>query len=311
MASGEEEGTELGRRKRRIEFGRGRGTTRGMAAGEQSSLWLHTDEPLLWLGGAGHETRSAASYFYDARLRKDRHFALQLTLAGEGFYQRGRRVTPLPAGTAFFDHLPGDFYSGYPPRAVMPYELVFVSFAGRSAETWCRRIIAEHGNVLHFGRGSEVETLMLSVAHRYLAGTLGDRYQISALLYQLLMGVASSLKTAEVFSSVRVRQALSAIAEGASDPRFNVSRLAQSLDCSREHLTRQFISATGVSPSEYLQRQRLRLALRALHGGNEKLESLARRCGFSSANYLCRMFRERYGVSPAQVRANPSLVSGV
>lgn len=274
-----------------------------------STFWLRTDEPLFWLRGAGHETRWSPDYFYEARLRKDPHFVLQLTLAGEGFHRRGDLATPLPAGSAFLDEIPGDFSYGYPPHEQRPYELLYVAMVGSTARGWCRRLIEKHGNVLNFGRGSEVESLMLSIAHRQHAGTLGDRYQVSSLIYQLLMTAASSLMAAQLSASPRVRQALALIAEGSHAPAFNVTTLATRLECSREHLARQFMGATGVSPLEYLQRHRLRLVLRELRGSTDKLETIAHRCGFSSANYLCRLFRQQYGLTPAQARANPSLIA--
>jgi AraC-like DNA-binding protein len=95
----------------------------------------------------------------------------------------------------------------------------------------------------------------------------------------------------------------------ATYPGFDVTKLADELNCSREHLTRQFVSIIGVSPGEFLSQRRIRLAAAALRSTDAKLDAVARLAGFRSANYLCRSFRQRVGVTPAVFRRQPWLVT--
>lgn len=281
-----------------------------MAGRETRGLWPRTDEPLLWLGGAGHEVRRDASYFHDASRRPDRpHYVLQLTLGGEGFYERKGQRRLLPAGMAFLDMIPGEFTYGYPPEARAPYEQVYVGLTGRTAEMMCRRIVSEFGNVLNFGRDPAISSMMLSVAHQHNAGTLRDRYLVSGRLYQLLMAALSALKTSQLATSDVVSEAMGLVEREARDSRLNVVRLARMLSCSREHLTRQFRQSTGVSPGDYINQHRLGAVARMLRSSDHKLDVIAGECGFSSANYLCRAFRKRYGVTPAQFRRTPWVVT--
>lgn len=270
------------------------------------SLRVRTTEPLLWLRGAGHETRGSTAYYFDCRKRPDSpQVTLQLTLNGEGFYQnrRGRHV--LSPGRAFFDVIPGPFDYGYNPGSPRPYELVFVSLAGPVAMRWHRRIVRQFGNVLDFGRLSPVAAQMLSVAHAREAGTLPDRYLLSARLYELLMTIHSVLKRSRVETAPRLGRALELLSERAADRSFTVETMARRLGISREHLARQFRASAGLSPSDYLTQHRLRLAAQQLRSTDDKLEAVARRCGFSGANYLCRVFRRHVGVTPAQFRTRP------
>lgn len=267
--------------------------------------WVRTDEPLMWLVGAGHERIDSASYFYDARLRKDPpNYCLQLTLSGSGFYKdaNGRRV--LRAGMAFFHMIPGEFEYGFDAQEGGVYEQVWVTASGPQAQLWGKRIIASFGHILDFGPGSAVEPLMLAIARRREeAGP--DRYLLSAQLYQLYMTVLSILNQSRV-RGPRMMAAVSQILSRAADRTFTIAELAQGLDCSREHLTRQFRAATGVSPSEFLMQHRLRLAARELRQSEDKLDRIARRCGFAGANYLCRAFGRGMGMTPAQYRRNPT-----
>ncbi len=271
-------------------------------------LRARTAEPLLWLDGAGHETRGDAGYRHDARKRPDSQVTLQLTLAGEGFHANRQTRNVLTRGKAWIDHIPGSFEYGFNPDSPRPYELVYVSLSGPVARRWYRRIVAQFGHILDFGVDGAVQAQMLTLAHAREAGALPDRYLLSGQLYQLLMTIFSALRSSRVSTSPRIAQAIDLISQHGSDPCFNIDELARRLDCSREYLSRQFRATTGVSPGDYLHQHRLRSAARALREGNEKLQIIARRHGFSGANYFCRAFRKRYGVTPAQFRAQPWMV---
>ena len=270
--------------------------------------WVRTGEPLFWLSGAAVERREDTSYFFDATKRRDQlHWVLQLTLSGQGFFEKARRRVALPAGWAFLHTIPGDFRYGFAAESAEPYELVFVSFSGPKAEEWCRRIVDVHGHVLHFGQPNALAPLMLSLARLKEARADRDRYLVSGQLYQLLMGILSTLSQSRLAMEPLVSGAIEQIVRHAADRTFDISKLSASAGCSREHLARQFRAAIGVSPSDYLLQQRLRLGAQALRNGDEKLETVAQSSGFAGANYFCRAFKKRLGVTPADFRRRLNL----
>jgi AraC-like DNA-binding protein len=263
---------------------------------------------LIELSGAGHEWRGP-DYFWNARLRKEPpHYVLQLTLAGRGFHASDQRRTELPPGWAFLDRIPGPFSYGHAPGGLGVYEQVFVSVRGALAFRIARDVVGAFGSVLRFDPSSPLVAQLLGVAHGVGAGTLTDPYQRSARLYDILMTVQSELTASRVATSVRVTRAMDLIRKHAGDHRFNVDRLARLLDCSREHLAREFRAAAGESPSDHLTTTRLRLAARMLREHPDKLDVIARRCGFSGANYFCRLFRKHTGVTPAEFRERTWLI---
>jgi AraC-like DNA-binding protein len=261
------------------------------------------DDGLLRLRGSGHEIRSDAGYFFDARRRPDApHFTIQLTLSGEGFFEDTRTAErqPLPRGSAFAAIIPGPFRYGFPPGARADYEHVFVSMDGPAALRWHRRIHDAFGPVLRIASDAAVQQ-MLEIAHAERSITV-DPYLTSAKLYGLLMSILSALRSSAVGQRPRVARAIDIVRLQATDPRFTIEQLAGILGCSREHLAREFRTATGQSPAEHLAMVRTRLAARLLREGDLKLEAVARASGFSGANYLCRVFKKRAGVTPAEFR---------
>ncbi len=269
---------------------------------------LRTEEPLLWLVGAGHQVRTDESYYYNSRKRTDRpQMVVQYTLAGTGFYHDERGRTELPAGWAWVSIIPGEFEYGFAPHTFQPYEFTFVCLDGSEVLDWYQRLTQSFGHVMNLGTEGRIGPMILALAHAKETGRLPDRYVQSAMVYQLLMEIFSTANRARLDTSPRVTQALRLISEHAGDADFGIAQLAVAMDCSREHVTRLFRAAIGVSPIDYLTQQRLRRAADALRSSGDKLELIARRCGFTNANYFCRAFREHVGTTPAKFRKQPWL----
>lgn len=267
-----------------------------------------TGERLLWYAGAGHELRTGPNYFFDSSQRRDPpHVVLQLTLAGAGFHQRhGQPRTLLTPNRAFLSHIPGPFSYGWHSGV---YELIHVSMQGEVAVRWMKRIHALHGQVLDFGADRSIQGTLRAIVEMAREGNLRDRYLVSGQLYGLLMQVLSVLSRSRVAATPLADGAIRLIHTHAGDAGFNVTALAKRLDCSREHLAREFRRATTVSPLDYLTQHRVRLAGQALRESSAKLTAVAHASGFSSPAYLCRVFRQTVGVTPAQFRARPWLVA--
>lgn len=84
---------------------------------------------------------------------------------------------------------------------------------------------------------------------------------------------------------------------------YGVEELSEKLGVSKSHLVRTFTAAVGVSPGRYLTKVRIEAAMRLLMHREYTLDVVASLCGFSGANYLCRVFKKETGQSPAQWRA--------
>jgi AraC family transcriptional regulator, regulatory protein of adaptative response / DNA-3-methyladenine glycosylase II len=83
----------------------------------------------------------------------------------------------------------------------------------------------------------------------------------------------------------------------------SVSELAGVLGLSERHLRRIVESAFGVSPVALAQTQRLLLAKRLLCDSNLSITEVAFASGFASLRRFNALLKERYGLSPSQLRA--------
>ena len=83
---------------------------------------------------------------------------------------------------------------------------------------------------------------------------------------------------------------------------YGVDELANQLGVSKSHLVRSFSAATGLTPGRYLTLVRVEAAKALLLHRDYRLETVAGLCGFSGANYLCKVFKKETGLSPARWR---------
>ncbi|MEX2113529.1 MAG: AraC family transcriptional regulator [Pirellulales bacterium] len=79
--------------------------------------------------------------------------------------------------------------------------------------------------------------------------------------------------------------------------------IAKACHVSPFHLTRAFAASTGLSLMRYVRARRLSDAARQLAGGAEDILRLALDAGYGSHEAFTRAFRDQFGHTPEQVRA--------
>jgi transcriptional regulator GlxA family with amidase domain len=98
-----------------------------------------------------------------------------------------------------------------------------------------------------------------------------------------------------------IRAVLSAIH---ADPaaRHSIADLAGHAGLSPRHLQRRFTAELGSPPAAYVERVRIEAAQRALTETDDPVATVARRCGFGTAETLRRAFHRNTSVAPSDFR---------
>lgn len=81
-----------------------------------------------------------------------------------------------------------------------------------------------------------------------------------------------------------------------------LTTLAEMVGFSPYHFARLFRQTTGQSPHQFVLRTRLEHAHQLLKNSALPLAEIALVCGFASQSHLTRMFKQRYGLTPAAYR---------
>ncbi|MGX0889729.1 AraC family transcriptional regulator [Pseudomonas sp. ADAK2 TE3594] len=86
------------------------------------------------------------------------------------------------------------------------------------------------------------------------------------------------------------------------DGPLGIQAMAGLLELSEGYFMRAFKNATGKSPHSYLIDRRLAKARASMRDSTARLSEIALTCGFNSQAHMTTAFKQRLGVSPAQLR---------
>ncbi|MPW18094.1 helix-turn-helix domain-containing protein [Paraburkholderia sp. CNPSo 3157] len=100
---------------------------------------------------------------------------------------------------------------------------------------------------------------------------------------------------------VKVRKAVRWIGENFVRP-ISVTDIAAIVAMSERSLLRHFREEMGVSPSEFLSRERVECACRMLEETDLPVDTIARRDGTTSGDCMAKMFRRFPALSPSEYR---------
>lgn len=87
-----------------------------------------------------------------------------------------------------------------------------------------------------------------------------------------------------------------------SDEQFGMSELCKALNMSRYNLFRKIKALTGQSTTGFIRSLRLEKAKELLETTAMNVTEVCYEAGFNSPNYFSRIFQERYGMPPSEVR---------
>ena len=242
-----------------------------------------------------------------------------LTLTGDGLWvclvSSGRCTAsvpsagPLPAGAALLlppQSVPaGHLVLSRAPLVLEPEgscHLLCVQLTGQASA----QFLAELHELPFLARGetcpaaAELMGRLAAEAGAELLGTPHSR-AVSQLAFALLCELSGADSAAPSLPPL-VTAAIEDIRQNYAGL-YGVEELSERLGVSKSHLVRTFTAAVGVPPGRYLTTVRIEAAMRLLLHREYTLDVIASLCGFSGANYLCRVFKKETGHSPAQWRA--------
>jgi AraC-like DNA-binding protein len=87
-----------------------------------------------------------------------------------------------------------------------------------------------------------------------------------------------------------------------ADTTFSVDVFCSEMSMSRMNCYRKMHALTGLTPAQYINDYRLRLADRLLREGELNVSEVAERTGFTTASYFSKCYKTKFGVAPKEVR---------
>ncbi len=160
-------------------------------------------------------------------------------------------------------------------------------------------------HVAEVGRTAPVRA-SLEAMHRHAngAGRLRGELALNALEAALLWCDDHNPRSERAKLDPRVRRALDYIGRGLAEP-LTLAVLARVAGLSAPQLTRLFRNHLGLSPMQFVERQRLQRACQLLALTAQPIGAIAHQVGYEDPFYFSTRFRRATGLSPRAYRVQP------
>ncbi len=232
-------------------------------------------------------------------------YAAVFVHAGRGIYRDtlGSEI-PLAAGDGIIVF--PDLGHHYGPRPGERWDEVFVAFSGPAFDGWRAHGLDPLRPVWQVGKaGSETRRLLGILSTR--CQVPGEMCRVAARVHELLADwVARRPSDPATPRWIDfAKHILASIQENVS-----IEEIARRNGMHPESFRKAFAKFTGETPSAFRRRRRLELARDLLHRRDLSLAQIAETLGFYDVFHFSKLFKRRYGVTPARFRKLPPDPSG-
>lgn len=125
--------------------------------------------------------------------------------------------------------------------------------------------------------------------------------KVFSLLFRKYLNGDGSIFSEEGEGYSRIKPAMELMKSRVSE-HIGLKELASSCNVSQAHFCRIFKELCGRSPMQYFLELRLVRVAKLLKTTEKSVSEIAWESGFDDVSYLCRRFKERYGVTPGKLR---------
>jgi AraC family transcriptional regulator of arabinose operon len=141
---------------------------------------------------------------------------------------------------------------------------------------------------------------LMSRMHRHASSgdVLGKELALAVLEQVIILGARSTPRRT---MDERITHAMRHLAAHHQDP-LDIPALADSVHLSPSRFAHLFREQTGITPLQFLERQRIDAAIRLLSVTSKSVKEIAAESGFTSPFYFSLRFKKATGKSPSQYR---------
>ena len=248
-----------------------------------------------YVTAAGHAMQRSPDEHEDHLLMHCLQGEGRLEVAGEQLVIRPGDLVVLPAGT-------GHAYAADP---VHPWTLYWVHLCGRSLSAFMLPLLAgECFAVCHPGVSAVLSAEWQALVEARSPGYEPERLQLMAARLRLLLMLLA--QSDQQGSGPRSRLDVVVMQEWMQAHLHESVTLAQMADVAgmeKFHFARTFRRLTGQAPLAHFQHRRMAKACEWLDTGEEQVNEIAQRLGYSDPHYFSRQFRQVIGMAPSAYRA--------
>ncbi|MDB5275643.1 MAG: transcriptional regulator, AraC family [Ferruginibacter sp.] len=159
-------------------------------------------------------------------------------------------------------------------------------------------------NQYHFDNDNEVSDLINKLIRICSSAETTKNIYADLNLKELLIRLVQSQHLQQVKTEIthngnqtRLQYVMHFIHENLTD-KILINNLCRKAYLSRNHFFRWFKEQFGVTPVEYINQERIKLAKQLLAEQQKSITSVSSLCGFTDVNYFVRIFKKIEGITP-------------
>lgn len=252
----------------------------------------------------GHERQLLKDNYHWNGLQRGSEGVLiwQYTISGCGLLRCGNEYYKIHPGSAMLVLLPQDHeYKVDPDTGYWEFE--FITMFGSECVRIGKEIQISHGPLLIHEENSE----SLQCAKKIMQETESDTCRLSILAYEFIMLLGKEFHGGGLRrfdnSSCGLLAAHNLALKKFAD-QLSVQEMADVAGLSYAHFIREFTKMFNISPGALLNNLQMEMAAALINRSQLPLKEVAERCGFSSVQYFCRVFKRHFKVTPQTMRKN-------
>lgn len=267
---------------------------------------------IMSIAGAAEQSVNTVNYYFDGKTRENEEHrcVFQYTLEGSGVFEDSSGSYDVVPGQGFLwrvNDCSVRYY--YPEKAAGKiWRFIFITFY--NAEATVESITGKFGHIFSIPFESEAINRMRAYGKyngMMLELSPGDSLKTASEFFSEL--IESGLTGGSGGSAVRlVRSAEKFIHEHLHE-KFGVRDVSAALNISHEHFSRIFKSETGMTPLEYITKEKIKSSRELLKGTHMSCKEISALLGYENPSHFARAFRRTNNMTPNQFRQNGGLIS--
>lgn len=251
----------------------------------------------------GAEMRHKENYYFDNNKRPGYGgYLLQYTLSGNGIFEKHGIRHEMKKEIGFFVRFPEDSRYYLPKEFETPWIFLYLHFTGEALAPYVDRLENICDGIFSLSSSSKSIRMLLHLQERMCDGEKLKKYEGTEFIFRFFCTLLREIEVKESENASSITKRAVEIMNEEYRELESIQRLAEHLNITQEHLCRLFKSEMELSPGQYLTNLRIQSAMHDLLNTTENLEDIARKNGFSNANYFGKVFKKRVGTTPIQYR---------
>ena len=239
---------------------------------------------------------------YDLTRKHARSYTVEYIYEGEGVVQEDSRIYKVCAGDFFILH-PNTFHHYYSSRE-NPWKKIF--FTVKENSKFITRLLQMYKieDVVCF-KQTNTPFYHPEIMELLRSDETDVTYRMEDLIIQTLVGLGRFWQEMRRPSeSTSIADAKSYIDKHITE-RISLADVAREVSLDRAYLSRAFKQSFGVSPSQYILKQKVSLAETMLSDTGLSVEDIAIRLSFYDVSHFSHAFTKIHGISPSEYRNLP------